>query len=128
MSRHLLALCAATTFALTAVPASAQIEGIPRYEHIILIIAENHGYDQIIDKTAAPDKQLAPHINKLANDYGLATNYYGIVHPSKANYIAMIGGNTFGIHDDDSYRDHTLSKRSLADQLNEQNLTWKGYY
>jgi phospholipase C len=142
MPRHLLTLCAAGAFALAASPASAQIEGIPRYEHIILIIAENHGYDQIIDK------QDAPNINRLAKDYGSATKFYGEVHPSKANYIAMIGGDTFGIHDDDAYYcragspdqycrssetihpyvDHTVTARSLADQLKERNLTWKGYY
>ena len=142
MSRHLLALCAAGACALAAGPARAQIEGMPRYEHIILIIAENRGYDQIIDK------EVAPNINKLAKDYGSATKFYGEVHPSKANYIAMIGGDTFGIHDDDAYYcragspdhycgssatihpyvDHTVTARSLADQLKERNLTWKGYY
>jgi phospholipase C len=142
MSRHLLALCAAGALALATGPARAQIEGIPRYEHIILIIAENHSYDQIIDK------QVAPNINKLAKEYGSATKFYGEVHPSKANYIAMIGGDTFGIHDDDAYYcragspdqycrssetihpyvDHTVTARSLADQLKERNLTWKGYY
>src|SRR5690242_6375297 len=80
MSRHLFAVCAATVFAFTAVPASAQSESIPRYEHIIVIIAENHGYDQIIHKANAPN------INTLAQKYGLATDYYGVVHPSKANY------------------------------------------
>src|SRR5437660_12417749 len=95
MSRHLLALCAAGALTLATCPASAQVEGIPRYEHIILIISENHGYDQIIDRAGAPN------INKLAKDYGSATNFYGVVHPSKANYIAMIAGKTFGIHDDE---------------------------
>jgi hypothetical protein len=122
MSRHLLALCAAGAFALAASPANAQIEGIPRYEHIILIIAENHGYEQIIGNAGAPN------INTLEKKYGLATKYYGVVHPSKANYIAMIAGKTFGIHDDEPYVDHTISDRSLADQLKERNLTWKGYY
>jgi len=123
MSRHLFAVCAATAFALTAVPANAQIEGIPRYEHIIVIIAENHGYEQIIGKT-----ELAPNINTLAEKYGLARKYYCVAHPSKANYIAMIAGKTFGIHDDAPYVDHTLSDRSLVDQLAARNLTWKGYY
>src|SRR5262249_15755684 len=114
--------CAVSAFAFAAVPASAQIEGIPRYEHIIVIIAENHGYEQIIKKTNPPN------INKLANDYGLARNYYAVVHPSKANYIAMIAGKTFGVHDDKPYVNHTISGRSLVDQLKERNLTWKGYY
>ena len=115
---------------------------LPRYDHIFVIIAENHGFDQIIGKS------YAPNINQLAAAYGLATNYYGIVHPSEANYIAMIGGDTFGVRDDDAwycrrghpdrhcasqrstdpYFDHTVTERSLVDQLRERNLTWKGYY
>jgi hypothetical protein len=117
-------------------------DAIPRYEHILVIIAENHGYDQII---GSPD---APNLNRLAMTYGSATRSYGEVHPSKANYIAMIGGDTFVIHDDDPYFcradspesdcprvkknipyvDHTIVARSLTDQLEERHLTWKGYY
>jgi phosphatidylinositol-3-phosphatase len=115
---------------------------VPRYEHILVIIAENHGYRQIIGNPHAPN------LNRLAKAYGVATKFYGEVHPSKANYIAMLGGDTFGIHDDDAfycrsgsadpycekadeiapYVDHTVTARSLADQLDEQHLTWKGYY
>ncbi len=115
---------------------------IPRYDHIFLIISENHGYRQIIGNPRAPN------LNRLANTYGSATAFYGETHPSKANYIAMLGGDTFGIHDDDAfycragstdrycekaakitpYVDHTVTARSLMDQLAEHHLTWKGYY
>lgn len=115
---------------------------IPRYDHILVIIAENHGYRQIIGNANAPN------LNRLAGTYGTATQSYGVVHPSKANYIAMLAGDTFGIHDDDAYYcragstdrycmsadkispyvDHTVTARSLADQLEERHLTWKGYY
>jgi hypothetical protein len=70
---------------------------LPRYDHVLVIIAENRAFDQIIDKV------WAPNINALAKSYGLATNYYGVVHPSHANYIATISGGTFGIHDDDAW-------------------------
>jgi hypothetical protein len=143
MPRHLLTLRAAGAFALAACcPAGAQIEGVPRYEHIILIIAENHAYGQIIGNPGAPN------LNRLAKTYGSASNFYGEVHPSKANYIAMIAGDTFGIHDDDAYYckstsndrycpslgrikpyvDHTIAARSLVDQLGERGMTWRGYY
>jgi phosphatidylinositol-3-phosphatase len=115
---------------------------IPRYDHIFLIIAENHAYGQIIGNPQAPN------LNRLASTYGSATQFYGEVHPSKANYIAILGGDTFGIHDDDAfycqadsadrycgyahrimpYVDHTVTARSLMDQLAEHQLTWKGYY
>jgi phosphatidylinositol-3-phosphatase len=114
----------------------------PRYDHILVIIAENHGYEQIIGNPKAPN------LNRLAETYGSATNFYSEVHPSKPNYIAILGGDTFGIHDDDAfycragstdpncpsanqinpYVDHTVTARSLTDQLRERHLTWKGYF
>ena len=115
---------------------------VPRYDFIFVIIAENHGYAQIIGNPNAPN------LNRLAKAYGLATQSYGVVHPSKANYIAMLGGDTFGIHDDDAYYcragstdrycpsadkitpyvDQTVTARSLMDQLDARDLTWRGYY
>jgi phospholipase C len=115
---------------------------LPRYEHIIVIIEENHGFGQIVGNPNAPN------FNRLATTYGLASRFYGEVHPSEGNYVAMIGGDTFGIHDDDawyckpgmadrncpsaariaSYVDHTVTARSLIDQLTDHHLSWKGYF
>jgi hypothetical protein len=39
-------------------------------------------------------------MRELAESQGLATNYFGIAHPSLPNYIALIGGDDFGIRDD----------------------------
>ena len=112
-----------------------------QYAHIFVIVEENRGFDQIIGNPSAPN------INRLAETYGLATRFYGEVHPSQANYIAMIAGSTFGIHDDDAwyctpakedadcpkskrpdYVDHTIRSKSLMDQLDSADLTWKGYF
>jgi hypothetical protein len=116
-------------------------KAIPRYEHIFVIIAENKAYEQII---GSPN---APHLNQLAKTYGSATQFYGEVHPSEANYVAMLGGSTFGIHDDDAYycyaaslkpfcgnrkaagyANHTIEQPSLVDQLQQHKLSWKGYF
>jgi phosphatidylinositol-3-phosphatase len=67
-------------------------EGFPRYDHVFLLIEENHNYNQIIGNPAAPE------INALARDYGLATRYSGVADPSGPNYVAMLGGSAFGIH------------------------------
>lgn len=114
---------------------------MPRYEHIFVIVMENKGFDQIMQHP-----EWAPALHKLAEEYGQATRFYGEVHPSEANYIAMLGGDTFGIHDDDAYFckphmhnvfcmgsnepgyvDHSISARSLMDQLHDKGLTWKVY-
>jgi hypothetical protein len=90
---------------------------------------------------------FAPHIAGLAKAYGDAAKFYGEVHPSEANYVALLGGDTFGIHDDDAfyckvgqvdpacvgsrspgYVDHTTTARHLGQQLDEKGLSWKGYF
>ncbi|MEH2160255.1 MAG: alkaline phosphatase family protein [Nostoc sp.] len=116
-------------------------KAIPKYDHIFVIVAENKFYDQIIGNPNAPM------LNQLAKNYGLASNFYGEVHPSEANYVAILSGSTFGIHDDDAfycnassnqqfcnnshqanYANHTITSKSLIDQLSQKGLTWKGYF
>jgi len=94
---------------------------IPRYDHIFLIVMENHSSDDIIGSSHAP------HLNALANQYGLATNYWAVTHPSEPNYIAMIGGSYFGVSNDNSYKENALKQPSLATQLEGAHLTWKSY-
>ena len=55
---------------------------------------ENHGYDEIIGSSDAP------YLNGLANSYGVATNYVSVAHPSLPNYLALTGGDTFGVTTD----------------------------
>lgn len=135
-----LALTASTSgvFAATK-PTSLAV--MPRYKHIFVIIAENKGYHELMDHP-----QWTPVIHRLASEYGTATQFYAEVHSSEADYIAMLGGDTFGIHDDDAfychagvkdlsceksnergYADHDVRGRSLMDQLAERHLTWKAY-
>jgi hypothetical protein len=112
---------------------------VPRYKHIVEIMMENTSYATVIGNSNAPN------INALANQYGLATNYFGVTHPSEPNYVANIGGSFFGIQDDNQFYctpalattdpncagttvDHTVSNQSLADQLTAAGKTWKGYF
>lgn len=114
------ALAASTLFA-TALPSSAADDGVPRYKHIFYIVEENRESNQILGNPAAP------HLNELANTYGLATDYFGTSHPSEPNYVAMIGGSDFGIKDDAAYTTHTVDQPSLASQLEDAGLSWKSY-
>ena len=123
-----------------AAPMSAD-QLIPRYSHIFVILDENKNYEQILDPAAAPE------ISALARTYGVATQFYAETHPSEANYVALLGGDTFGTHDDDAYYchqgstqafcdgastlqypDHTVHAPHLGDQLQAAGLDWKGYY
>ncbi|MGZ6322212.1 MAG: alkaline phosphatase family protein [Ktedonobacterales bacterium] len=100
---------------------------VPKYQHIFYVMMENHSYDDIIGNSNAPQ------LNSLAHNYGLATSYYGVTHPSEPNYIAAIGGSYYGIQDDSPFNStdngvsHTISAPSVVDQLESAGLTWKTY-
>lgn len=118
----LVALLFVATSAHCSNNASASVSSIPHYDHIFVIVEENHGFNQIIGDPAAPT------INSLAKTYGLATNYTAVADPSAPNYVALIGGNFYCIADDNSYYAHTINNPSLVNQLEGAGHTWKGYF
>ena len=114
------ALC----LAFAACAPTLQAQAFPQYDHVFLIIMENEGYSQIIGNT------YAPILNALAKDYGLATNYRGVADPSEPNYVAMLGGDFFGINSDDPYwfPGNTVNADNLMYQLVGAGKTWRGYF
>ena len=93
---------------------------VPAFDHIFLFIMENHGFEQII---GSPD---APFINRLAATSGLAANYTSVGHPSLPNYLALTGGDTFGITTDCT--DCFQSAPNLAvDRIAASGRTWRAY-
>ena len=81
-----------TTLVLTALVCSAIAchaqppPSVPRYAHVFVIVEENKNLEQIMDPAATPN------IAALGATYGVATSFYGEVHPSEANYVALLGG------------------------------------
>ncbi len=69
-------------------------KGVPKLDHVFVIMMENHGYGQIVDNPNAP------FINKLAKSANSAHNYFAIAHPSLTNYLEVVGGPNFGIQTD----------------------------
>src|SRR5947209_3007168 len=87
--------------------------------HVLVLVLENHSFDQIIGSSEAP------YLNDLAQRYGLATNYQAVSHPSLPNYLALTGGSTFGINSDCT--SCSVNAPNLADQLEAKGFTWKAY-
>lgn len=92
---------------------------LPRPDHIVLVIEENHSYSQIID---SPD---APYLNKLAAQGAVFTQSFGATYPSQPNYLALFSGSTQGITDNSC--PHTLTTANLGHALLEAGLTFVGY-
>ncbi|HEY1453657.1 MAG TPA: alkaline phosphatase family protein [Roseiarcus sp.] len=89
------AVFALLTAASLTLACSGAIAAAPK--HVILIMMENHGTDTLLG-----NKEDAPFLNELIAEPGVsyATQYYGVTHPSLPNYLALIAGDTMGIHDD----------------------------
>lgn len=100
-------------------PALAQPAPQP-FSHVFVLVLENHGEESIIGNPALPT------LNRLAKEGALAANNHGVTHPSLPNYVALIAGSTFGSRSDDPRQ--TFSGPTLADELEGEGLTWKGYF
>jgi len=70
--------------------------GVPRLDHVFVIMMENHGYGQIVGNPNAP------FVNGLARSANSATNYFAIAHPSLTNYLEVVGGSNFGVLSDNN--------------------------
>ncbi|MGZ3622980.1 MAG: alkaline phosphatase family protein [Ktedonobacteraceae bacterium] len=91
---------------------------LKNFQHVFIIMMENTGYGSLIGNPNAP------WINMAAKTYGLATNYYGVAHPSQPNYIAATSGSTNGVTGDG---DVTIPVTNIVDQIEGSGRTWKAY-
>jgi len=97
-----LRLAAAAAFGLAASVAATDSfatqgpvpTGVPRLNHVFVIMMENHGYAQIAGNANAP------FINAYMKSSNLATNYFAVAHPSLTNYLEITGGSNFGVLSD----------------------------
>ncbi len=117
-------LSAATLAVATTASASADNadhRGAP-LDHIYVIMLENHSQSSVIDDPNAP------FITALAHQYGMADHYFGVTHPSMPNYLAFLGGDNYGLQDDNDQNVVNLDRANLVDQLEAHHVTWDAYF
>ena len=95
--------------------------GAAPFDHIYVIMLENHSRSSVIDDPNAP------FITSLAHQYAMADQYYGVTHPSMPNYLASIAGDNFGIQDDHDQNVVNLDRQNLVDQLESAHIPWGAY-
>jgi Phosphoesterase family len=115
------AAAAASSAATPAAHATTTSVKVPRYNHIAVIMFTNHAYSNILNNKNAPT------FNKLAREYGLASNYFTTSDPDAAGIIAFLAGNSYNISDGAPYWDQRLNKPSLLSQLDKARKSWKEY-
>ncbi len=92
---------------------------LPTPSHVVLVIEENHSYNEIIGSSSAP------YINSLANTGASFTRSFAVTHPSEPNYLALYSGSTQGITDDSC--PHTFGAPDLGGELIQAGLSFGGY-
>jgi hypothetical protein len=97
----------------------AAVAALPRPDHVVIVVEENHSYSQVIGSSAAP------YINALARSGASFTDAHGVVHPSQPNYLALFSGSTQGVTDDSC--PHTFGTANLGRSLLNAGLTFAGY-
>ena len=93
--------------------------GLPTPSHVVVVMEENHSYNEIIGSSSAP------YINSLANSGALFTQSFAVTHPGEPNYLAFFSGSTQGITDDSC--PHTFGPPDLGGELIQAGLTFGGY-
>src|SRR5437667_3863594 len=92
--------------------------GGPSFNHVYIVVEENTDYASVIGSSSMP------YLNGLAQQYGLATQYYADTHPSIGNYFMMTVGKI--ITNDDSYSG-VVSDDNIIRRLIAAGKTWKSY-
>jgi phospholipase C len=85
----------------------------------MVILEENHSESQALGSM--------PYLASLANQYAQTAAYHAVTHPSLPNYLALAGGDTFGVTDDNSPSSHPIAGDSVFDQSIAVGRTAKTY-
>ncbi|MDB5880240.1 MAG: phosphoesterase, partial [Ramlibacter sp.] len=96
------------TFA-QAQQAAFNVEGIPRYDHIFIVMLENKASSAIVNSP------WAPKINALLRSGNQLTSYYATGNPSEPNYTALGGADDFGITDDNQWNCFATGANAVQD-------------
>jgi hypothetical protein len=124
------------------------LEGIPRYDHVFMIVLENKATSSI------KNSPYAPRINAYLNAGNQFTSYYATGNPSEPNRLAIASADDFGITDDSAFNcfptgtesansiedlplptsacnnatNHNIkSKPNLFNALTSKGMTWRVY-
>ena len=88
------------------------------FDHVLIIMFENQYRGYVLGN---------PYMRRLARRGIQLGNYFGVMHPSQTNYIALIAGELCNVTSDD--RPPLLTQPTIVDLIEEApgRLRWKAY-
>lgn len=109
LSLTLTLLSAATAFA----------QSVPRSQHVWMITEENHSYEEVIGNSQMP------YYNQLAQQGGLATQFYADQHSSLPALMWLAAGAAVEPNNDTTSCRH--GQDNVVRELLKQGYTWRSY-
>src|SRR5438128_5800410 len=95
-------------------PGHLSPEATGNFDQFVVVLMENHDLSDIY----VP----APYMTQLADQYAFSQHWESITNPSQPNYIAVIGGSTFGVSGDGNHPN--LNDPTLVDIIENSGHTW----
>jgi acid phosphatase len=108
-----------TSAPTTSAPTTSTSAQAAKVTKLLVFVVENHSLDQM--------RTDMPYTAALGTRFAVATNYRAVTHPSLPNYLAMTGGNTFGVADDAPPSSHPIDQASVFGQALSRGRTAKVY-
>src|SRR2546425_1387844 len=87
------------------------------FDQLVVVLMENKNLNEVYGP--------APYMTQLADQYAFSEGWASITNPSQPNYIAILGGNTFGVSGDGTHPN--LNFPTLVDILENTSKTWKAF-
>ena len=106
--------------------------GLPRPDHVVIVVEENHSYGQVLGPVVRPvpvvpkRQSTDPYIRALARRGASLTNARAETHPSQPNYLALFSGSTQGVTSD-ATPGEAFTTPNLGGELIAAGLTFAGY-
>ena len=92
-----------------------------RFGYVFIVVEENANFGDVIANPALP------YLNSLANQYGLAANYFANAHPSIPNYFELTTGHILTLIDASTPSDFPVSSENVVRDLLAAGKSWKSY-
>jgi hypothetical protein len=95
--------------------------GVPQPSHIVVVMEENHSYNEIVGSSSAPYIN-----NTLIAEGALFTSSFGVEHPSEPNYLDLFSGSNQGVTADYTCP-FSFTTANLGLELQNASKTFTGY-
>src|SRR5712664_386835 len=87
------------------------------FDQLVVVLMENQNLNDVYGH--------ATYMTQLADTYAFSEGWSSITNPSQPNYIAILGGSTFGVSGDGNHPN--LNHPTMVDIMENTGKTWKAF-